>query len=117
MQECNDLLFRELDIVAPKGKRKRVRIYQPLCLKEYADNNLLKNLGLHNEGLSFYYNKQWHQAKIIFNQLATQNADDEYYTVMLEKINNGEEALYDTADVSRATEDSSIENTRESPHK
>ena len=117
MQECNDLLFRELDIVAPKGKRKRVRIYQPLCLKEYADNNLRKNLGLHNEGLSFYYNKQWHQAKIIFNQLATQNADDEYYTVMLEKINNGEEALYDTADVSRATEDSSIENTRESPHK
>lgn len=114
MQECNDLLFRELDMVALKGKRKRVRIYQPLCLKKDADDNLLKNLELHNEGLSCYYNKQWQQAKTIFNKLSTQNTNDEHYAMMLARILNRDEALQDTADVSEATEASSIENTRES---
>jgi len=112
--ECKDILFRELDMVALKGKRKRVRIYQPLCLKKDADDNLLKNLELHNEGLSCYYNKQWQQAKTIFNKLSTQNADDEYYAVMLARILNHDVALKDTADVSDATTASSIENTRES---
>lgn len=117
MLECKDFLFRELDMVALKGKRKQIRIYQPLCLKKGADDNFLKNLELHNEGLSFYYNKQWQQAKSIFSKLSTLNANDEYYAVMLDRMNNNYESLQDTADVSRTTEVSSIENTRESPHK
>jgi adenylate cyclase len=113
MLECKDILFRELDRVALKGKRKRVRIYQPLCFKKDADNALLKNIELHNEALSCYYKRQWAQAKAIFNNLSAQSADDAYYPVMLARIQNNDEALQDSTDVPEVTDTSDIENTRE----
>ena len=113
--ECNDLLFRELDMVTLKGKRKKIRIYQPLCLKKEADDNMLKTLEQHNKGLSFYYNKQWHAAQTIFNKLAKQNVHDGYYAVILDKIHNGGESVQTATDLEE--DEINIENTRELPHK
>lgn len=114
MQACDDILFRELDMVTLKGKRKRTRIYQPLCLKKDADNNLLKTIESHNEGLSSYYKNEWYKARSAFKNLSMQNTDDSYYPVMIEKINYGE-SMHDISSTIIKPEDASIEDTKEMP--
>ena len=101
-------------MVTLKGKRKRIRIYQPLCLKKDADNKLLKTIESHNEGLSCYYNNEWFKARSAFKNLSMQNTDDSYYPVMIEKINYNE-STQNTENVSVTPDDTSIEDTKEMP--
>lgn len=113
-EACDDILFRELDMVSLKGKRKRIRIYQPLCLKKDADSSLLKTLEHHKDGLAFYYKKEWYKARAVFKQLLVQNPDDGYYSIMIEKINEGEN-MPDADSAIMEPVDARIEDTREMP--
>lgn len=85
--ECEGILFRELDVVHVKGKHKLVRIYQPLCLLEDVDNTLHRQIKDHVKGIDDYHNERWNDARAVFKQLAMERKEDEYYQVMLNKIN------------------------------
>ena len=87
MRAVDDVLFRPLDVVQVKGKRHKTRIYQPLCMVDEADQALLDKLELHRQGMDHYFNDQREQAGKIFRELAGDNEADDFYTIMLKKLN------------------------------
>ena len=87
MRAVDDVLFRPLDVVQVKGKRHKTRIYQPLCMVDEADQALLDKLELHRQGMDHYFNDQREQAGKIFRELADDNEADDFYTIMLKKLN------------------------------
>lgn len=84
--ECAGILFRELDVVHVKGKHKLVRIYQPLCLLKDVDNTLHRQMKDHEQGIDDFHNERWSNARAVFKQLAMERKGDEYYQVMINKI-------------------------------
>ena len=87
-QECEDILYRELDVVQVKGKHKLVRIFQPLCLLDDVDNTLHRQMIDHEQGIAYYHNEYWEDARAVFKQLAMERKDDGYYPVMIQKIDD-----------------------------
>lgn len=85
-QKVDGILYRELDIVHVKGKHKQVRIYQPLCPLDDVNNVLHRQMIDHEQGIEFYHNERWDDARAVFRQLAMERPDDKYYEVMISKI-------------------------------
>lgn len=85
-EECNGILFRELDVVSVKGKHKMVRIFQPLCPLDQVNNVLHRQMLDHGQGIDDFHNQRWDRARAVFEQLAMERPDDGYYRVMLNKI-------------------------------
>ena len=86
MNDCTGILFRELDAVHVKGKHKSYKIYQPLCLQDEVDNTLHRQMADHKQGMDYYYQENWADARAIFKQLGMERKEDGYYPVMLNKI-------------------------------
>jgi adenylate cyclase len=86
MNECTEVLFRELDAVHVKGKHKSYKIYQPLCPAEEVDNVLHRQMADHKLGINYYYQENWREARAVFKQLGMERKDDDYYPAMLGKI-------------------------------
>ena len=85
--ENETILYRVLDLVQVRGKHKTTKIYQPICLQEEATDNIRKRLDIHSDAMAFYFDKQWKNAKPLFEKLNEYNRKDGYYPVMLDKIN------------------------------
>jgi adenylate cyclase len=81
-----DMLFRELDQVTLRGKTHCTRIYEPLCLKASASNELIQQIGIQQQALQLWYDKQHADAKILFMQLQRDFPDQQYYQDMLNKL-------------------------------
>lgn len=85
-EEQDTLIFRPLDLVKVKGKTESVRVYEPICNKADATEELLKELEQHEAGLNAYKAKQWQQAKEIFTSLLQQQPDAHIYKLYLNRI-------------------------------
>jgi adenylate cyclase len=81
-----DMLFRELDKVAVRGKTQVTHIYEPLYPKSTSNPELAQQLALHRKALAFWYDKQSAEALELFCQLAQQHPEDLYYKVMVSKL-------------------------------
>lgn len=114
MKKCSGILFRELDRVILKGKRKPTRIYQPLCIKTEAGESLAARLEKHNEGLSCYYQRQYNQAMAIFRELREQDSNDKYYSGMIDKIESRRTSEADLPASQAGGTD--LDTTTEKPH-
>lgn len=86
VQNIDDVVFRELDTVTVRGKRKETRIYQPLCMRDDLSRELSERLVIHGEALDSYYTGNYAAAHKQFTQLQTLAPDDLYYPHMLEVI-------------------------------
>ena len=62
--KVEDVVFRELDRVRVKGRDQPVPVYEPLCLKAEADEDLDHELELYRHGLRLYCQQQWEQAEL-----------------------------------------------------
>jgi len=80
-EECNgsDLIFREIDTVLVKGRKKPVKIFEPMLDTE--DNRRVKEK--YEKALSFYYSKDFDQARDHFINLEDK---DEVSRVMHKRI-------------------------------
>lgn len=87
-EQCHNILFRELDNVVLKGKRRATRLFQPLCRKDDATPELLEQVDKHNAALHAYYKKDFESARSLFDDLAARYGDDLYYTIMSDKMNS-----------------------------
>jgi len=83
----DDFVFRRLDLVKVKGKTEAVKVYEPLCLKEEATQELLEELQQHELGLAAYLKQDWQQAEQLFEQLQRQKPNTRVYSLYLERIN------------------------------
>ncbi len=78
--------FRELGLVAVKGKRRPARIFEPINPGADPESTLLENLRRHNEALRCYYARDWARARTLFDILLNNRRDDPIYPYYLERI-------------------------------
>ena len=86
MQSVEEVVFRELDTVTVRGKRKQSRIYQPLCMKSDLSPDLSDRLSAHKEALDNYYAGNYTKARSQFESLLSLSGEDPYYAHMIETI-------------------------------
>jgi adenylate cyclase len=80
-----DMVFRELDTVALKGKTRTTHIYEPLCERRHMTPELEAKLALHQLGLDAWYAGNIDLAQQRFADLRQRYPTDSYYQYMLER--------------------------------
>ena len=88
MNECKNIVFREVDNVQVKGKQKFTRIYHPICRQSDKSEKMEALLRRHHEGIEAYNMQDFDSATRIFRSLQKDVNDDEYYPAILKKISN-----------------------------
>lgn len=81
-----NLLFRELDTVVVKGRKQAVTMYQPMGLKNQADETLLENLELHRQAMAASKAGDWPLAKKLFGELQVSWGPTDMYALYLRGI-------------------------------
>lgn len=79
-------VWRLVDLIHVKGRSRAVKIYEPLCLKDEASQELLDELTMHLEALKSYYAKDWNKAKELFTTLHLQAPERYLYQIFLSRI-------------------------------
>lgn len=85
-KELTGYLCRQLDRVKVKGKELAIDIYEPLCLKENANPELITEVELYTQALNCYFEQKWQLAIEHFSKLHEQYSDQFIYTLYLERI-------------------------------
>ncbi len=82
----DEFIFRRLDLVKVKGKTEAVKVFEPLCTKQQATQEVLTELEQHEQGLAAYLKQEWDKAKQIFSRLNQQQPEARIYSLYLERI-------------------------------
>jgi len=61
-----EFIFREIDLIAVKGKEKPVRVYELIESKDLIAPNLIKFINYFENGLELYRERKWEKAKESF---------------------------------------------------
>lgn len=85
-QLASNYLFRELDVVCVKGKREAITIYEPLCLRDRADQAVLDELELYYQALGDYRDRRWNRALAGFTRLGSSTPEYRPYQIYLERL-------------------------------
>jgi len=84
--ECQDILFREIDTVHVKGKHNATRLFQPLCSVSDSNADMDNWLLKHKRALEAYNNSDSETAIKEFKTLRTMRPKDGYYSAMIKKM-------------------------------
>jgi adenylate cyclase len=86
-QEAGEkFVFRELDYLRVKGKAKAIRIFEPVCRAEEAQEAVDDRLARYHRALELYRNRQWDEADDIFAALAAEEPDVGVYRLYRQRI-------------------------------
>jgi adenylate cyclase len=78
-----DMVLRELDTVALKGKTRTTHIFEPLCERRHLTPELEEKLARHQLGLDAWYAGNIELAQQRFTELRQRYSSDQYYQYML----------------------------------
>jgi len=81
-------LCRLIDKVQVKGKEESIRIYQPLCMQDDADEALLGLVDEYHRAYKQYVEQDWDEAQRIFTNLKQRDPGVMLYDVYLDRIND-----------------------------
>ena len=85
MRDQTAFVFRELDVVKVKGKAKPVRIFELVCRREIADEQLLQEITAFESALSSYRLRDWQAAQEKLRVLQRKQ-DLPLYKLFLERV-------------------------------
>jgi adenylate cyclase len=85
VKDCPQIIFRELDTVAVRGKMNLTRIYEPLCLSKDKTPAITSLLEKQESALNAYYSHDFKMALELFTELNHVSQNDPYYSSMLKK--------------------------------
>lgn len=71
----DDFVWREVDYMQVKGKQEPIRVYEPLLLREAANETLLRHVQQYELARDAYLARRWEAADNLFAQLATEAED------------------------------------------
>ncbi len=81
-----EYLYRELDRVRVKGKDKPVVIYEPIGLREEADDKLVAEIAEYEQALEHYRQQRWEVAKEQFAKHCGKYPNCMLYRIYMERI-------------------------------
>ncbi len=81
-----EYLYRELDRVRVKGKDKPVVIYEPIGLREEADDRLVAEIAEYEQALEHYRQQRWEAAKEQFAKHCGKYPNCMLYRIYMERI-------------------------------
>jgi adenylate cyclase len=79
-------IYRELGLVQVKGKNRYARIYEPTNPAADPESTMVENMNRHNKALKHYYNREWDEARALFEALETKRDQDPLYPYYLRRI-------------------------------
>jgi adenylate cyclase len=81
-----EYLYRELDRVRVKGKDKPVVIYEPIGLREEADDKLVAEIAEYEQALEHYRQQRWEAAKEQFAKYCGKYPNCVLYRIYKERV-------------------------------
>lgn len=82
---------REVDYIQVKGRAEPVRVFEPLCLRDQADEQLLSQVEKYHSARKAYLAQNWSEAKEFFNELVVADSSAEkLYWIYINRINDFE---------------------------
>ncbi len=85
-QTCTDFLYRELDLVKVKGKHEAIQIYEPIAAMAQVTREQTEEIALHQQGIVAYRQRNWAEARALFESLQTLNPACYLYRLYLERV-------------------------------
>jgi adenylate cyclase len=77
LQTREKFLYRELDCIRVFGKKRAVRVYELIAMKDGPESGMIEErISDFARGLSAYQNRQWEEALSIFSGICRQFPDD-----------------------------------------
>ncbi len=86
MNNQSKFVFRKLDRVRVKGKKKEVAIYEVVCTQAELTTTLKQELDLYHQALDAYFLQQWDTAFALMEQLHQFYPDKKIYLIYIERI-------------------------------
>jgi len=86
IRQVPDYLFREIDWVEVKGRKRKVHISQPLCHERDATATTYQQLQLHRKGWEMTRTGDLPSAIKVFSDLAGRTGDEEFYQAFVERL-------------------------------
>lgn len=83
---CPSVIFRTVDKVIVKGKKKSVRLYQPLGTAQTLIDKEIKHKNLHEAALKAYWSQEWEVASQLFAKSLVMQANDPLAKLYLNRI-------------------------------
>lgn len=68
-QTKDEIVYRKIDKIKVKGKEIGIEIYEPICVKQKLNEELKKELDLHNRALEAYFHQDWEKSSKLFEEL------------------------------------------------
>lgn len=85
-QAAHVFLFRELDLVKVKGKAQAIRVYEPLCRTEEANESVFEELMGYDYALGLYRERKWEEAHQAFREMQEKWSEKRIYQLYIERI-------------------------------
>lgn len=85
-EQAPDYFFRKIDRVQVKGRNEPVELFQPLGLKEQCSKEQQEAVMMFSKGIKCYVEKDWDQARSIFDRYLEFAPDDRVTAIYLERI-------------------------------
>ncbi|HSC75592.1 MAG TPA: adenylate/guanylate cyclase domain-containing protein [Pseudomonadales bacterium] len=67
-----DFIWREVDYMQVKGKKEPIRVYEPLALRDEADEILMRHVYQYQLARASYLARRWEEAHSLFSALAAE---------------------------------------------
>ncbi len=81
-----DTLFRELDTVSIKGRKRPVKMFEPLGSRAEASDELIRKVELHKQAMAAGKQGQWQSANKLFSKLKDEWGPESMYELYLRGI-------------------------------
>jgi adenylate cyclase len=73
----DDFVWREVDYMQVKGKKEPIRVYEPLAMRDEADENLLRHVRQYELARQAFLGRHWEEAYSLFSALTAEDASAE----------------------------------------
>ena len=84
--EQERFIFRKLDLVRVKGKKKGIVIYEVIGKQQEITPAIQEELAQYHTALDYYFQKKWDDAYAILNTLQNAHPDVKIYQLYMQRI-------------------------------